>query len=339
MIGLTTGSTDTDRDGREYIARIFNLTKRNGWLWWFWLFFFENPVDSSKPRQAAILWSTKNDGNLKCNDVLMGSKSPFKEDGSIEGGVAAWYFDGSLMQDQILLDKVTINLDESGITTTSPETAFQLSNGGFHIVMSDRMEFQATLLDSVNEFISPWEKEHKYLGYGYEMTGINRLKLTALVDGDASEGSCYFQKVFLGTPAVPWYWGIFHFENDACLSYFNPRLLGKSLKKDVSFYDGQTLHRFKGISIRKSGGQLPVFHVSSEDSEAVIEFSVEPYAGTVWRFRKKKLGFVPVRFDYWQYPARITKFRFVDKRSNSELSEDDTGIGIGNAEDSRGVLL
>lgn len=329
----------SDKDDRVDVRSLFRLSKRKGWLWWFWLFFFENPANRAQPKQVAVLWSAKNDAGLKCNGTVIGTKHPFREEGSLNGGIAAWYFDGSKMHDQLLLNQVKINVDKSGLTTTSPDTAFQLSNRGFHITINDRMEFQAKLRDNSNEFVSPWKKGLQYLGYGYEMIGINRLELTALVDGETLVGSCYFQKVFLGFPAIPWYWGIFHFKNDICLSYFNPRFLGKSIEKYIALYDGRTLHRFNNILIDKSEGTLPTYHISAENRKEAIEFSVEPYAETVWRFRKKKWGFIPVKFDYGQYPARITRLRLKDKRNNSELTEVDIGIGVGNAEDSTGILF
>jgi hypothetical protein len=270
----------------------------------------------------------------------MGTKKPFMEDGSMDGGIAAWYFDGSEMHDQILLGRARIRMGESGITTASPDTAFLLEEGSFRIVIGDAMEFRATMLDDAHHFNSPWEKGHRYLGYGYDMTGINRLKLTALVDGEASEGSCYFQKVALGAPAVPWYWGIFHFDGEASLSYYNPHVLGRALKKDVSLYDGTDLHRFNDIAVSKTGdGNLPVYDVRAENKEESIELTVETYAKTVWRFRKRKLGFIPVQFNYAQFPSRITRLKLKDKRDGSLLSEEDIGIGVGNAEDSTGILL
>jgi hypothetical protein len=332
-------SGETSEDEGK-IARIFQMERRNrGWLWWFWLFFFDNPDNPEKPRQVGILWSTKKDGKLKCNDKLMGSDNPYRPDGSIEGGVAAWYFDGSEMHDQTILGKVTLDLTDTGITTTSPKTAFRRVDGGFEVVVSEDMIFNATLLDSANEFISPWEKEHKVLGFGYEMTGINKMKLDGLVDRRPTEGTCYFQKVYLSTAAPPWYWGIFHFDNGASMTYFNPHILGKSVKKDVSFHDGEKLHKFRGIKVDKTVvGDLPVFNVSSEDERARIEFLVEPYANTVWRFRKRKMGLFPVSFDYGQFPARIPRLRFEEKGTGRVITEEDVGIGIGNAEDSRGLL-
>ena len=332
-------SPRSDVDANDHARSIFRLSTRKGWLWWFWLFFLENPTHRARPRQVAVLWSAKNDDALICNGKVMGAKHVYVADGILNGGIAAWYYDGARMHDQLLLDRVQIGLDDSGLSTAAPDTAFRFRDGGFHIVLGSRMAFQATLLDPTNSFVSPWKKGLTYLGYGYEMLGINRLALTAHVDGETLAGSGYFQKVVLGAPAVPWYWGIFHFEHGACLSYFNPRLLGRSIKEDVSLYDGRTLHRFDALRIEKTGGALPAYHVTAENREEAIAFTVEPYAETVWRFRKKKWGFIPVKFDYGQYPARITRLRLTNKRDHAALTEEDLGIGVGNAEDSTGVLF
>lgn len=325
------------------IQKIFDMKNLsfgwNNWIWWFWLFCFENPKNPKKPRQMTILWSAKNDANIKCNGMAIGTKNPLKGDCSLVGGVAAWYFDGLKMHDNLLLNKVKINQDRLGITTFSPKTTFQFNKGTFQISVGDKMKFEAALLNDANKFTSPWEKEHKYFGLGYEMIGINRLKLKASVDGEISEGSAYFQKVFLKVPAVPWYWGIFHFRHNVCLSYFNPYIFGKSLKKDVSFYDGKMLRKFNNIKVKETVNPLPVFHIKAEDKEKALEFLVETYSKTSWDFSKRKIGIIPINFSYKQYPARITRFRFKDKQNNLTLSEKDVGIGIGNAEHSTGILI
>lgn len=327
----------------EIIQKIFDLKNlsfgRYGWIWWFWLFFFKDQLNSKKPKQMAILWSAKNDANIKCNEVEVGSKNPLKEDGSLQGGIAAWYFNGLKMHDNFLLNSVKINQTLSGISTSSPDTAFQFKESTFQISIGDQMKFEATLMKDGNKFTAPWVKGNKYFGLGYEMIGINKLNLKAVVDGKISEGTAYFQKVFLKAPAIPWRWGIFHFEHGTSLSYFNPYLLGKSFKKDVSFYDGETLHKFNDIAVKKTGNPLPTFGIRAMDKEKMIEFLVETYSRTTWKFHKNKLGFIPVKFDYRQYPAKITSFKFKDMKNDLTLSEKDVGVGIGNAEHSTGVLI
>lgn len=326
---------------KEIIQKIFDMRNlsfgRYGWVWWFWLFFFENPLDPKKSRQIGILWSAKNDANIKCNGMGMGTKDPLKEDGSLRGGVAAWYFDGLKMHDNLLLSKVKINQNSCNIFTTSPKTTFQFKNDVFYVNVEDKMKFEAKL-ENDNEFAAPSLKEHKHLGFGYEMIGINKLDLKVMIDDEISEGSAYFQKVYLNSPPIPWYWGIFHFEHGASLSYFNPYFLSRSVKKDISFYDGEMLHRFKNITVKKTENSLPTFCISANEGGKSIEFLVETYSKTLWNFTKKRF-FIPIKFSYKQYPAKIIRFEFKDKQNNLRLSENDLGIGIGNAEHSRGILI
>jgi len=325
------------------IRKIFDLKNlslgRNAWIWWFWLFFFKNPSNSQKPRQVAILWSARNDANIKCNGIELGTKNPLKEDGSLHGGIAAWYFDGKKMHDNFLLSRVKINQIPLGLYTPYPDTKFQFKEDFFKITIKDKMEFKATLIKDKNKFITPWVKEHKYFGLGYDMTGIDKLNLKATINGKKSNGTAYFQKVLLNAPAVPWYWGIFHFKHGAFLSYFNPHFLGKSLKKDVSFYDGKILHKFDNIKVKGTGNSLPTFHIKACNNEKTIDFLVKSYSKTTWNFRKKKFGFIPTTFDYRQYPAKITNFKFNNMKNDSTISEKDIGIGIGNAEHSTGILI
>ena len=104
------------------------------------------PKNPKKSRQMTILWSAKNDANIKCNGMKIGTKNPLKEDCSLVGGVTAWYFDGLKMHDSLLLNKVKINQDRLGVTTFSPKTTFQFNKGTFQISVGDKMKFEATLL-------------------------------------------------------------------------------------------------------------------------------------------------------------------------------------------------
>jgi hypothetical protein len=54
---------------------------------------------------------------------------------------------------------------------------------------------------------------------------------------------------------------------------------------------------------------------------------------------KKKFGFIPIKFNYRQYPAKITSFKFKHLHNKLVISEKDIGVGIGNAEHSTGILL
>ncbi len=328
-------------ENNEIIQKIFDLKShsfgRFGWVWWFWLFFFENPLNPEKPRQATIIWSAKNDV-LNCNEIELGKRNPLKDDGSLQGAVTAWYFDGQKMHENILLNNVEINQTPMNLFTSFPNTSFCFKNGLFEVTLNNAMKFEA-LLEDGKEFTVPSIKKTKHLGLGYEMIEMKNLKLKAMVDGKVSEGTAMFQKVFLNAPPIPWYWGVFHFENGAFLSYFNPYILVNSVKKNVSFYDGKKLHEFNDVSVKKINGSLPKFYVKAKDNEKTIEFMVETYSKTVWKFRKKKFGLIPLKFDYRQYPAILSSFKFKDLKSSLTFSEKDLGKGIGNAEHSTGILI
>ena len=325
----------------EIIQKIFDLKnlpfKKDTWIWWFWLFFFENPSNPEKPRQVAILWSTKNDASITCNDKDTSITKLIKEDGSVFSVVAAWYFDGEKMHENFLLDKVSLTEKGLEMTTSSPDTSFEFKKGVFKIVMSENMKFEAKMEDK--GFNAPHFTSISKFGKGFEIIGINKLDLKAEVNGEKLKGTAYFQKITLNIPAPSWYWGAFHFKNNEFLSYFNPYVFGKSVRKSVSFYDGETMHRFDNLKIKKEGDELPVFHVRAKDKDKKIEFLVEAYSQAFWHFKKKKLKVVPINFIYNEYPSRITSFRFTDLKNNKVISEKDIGIGIGNSEHSTGILF
>ena len=52
-------------------------------------------------------------------------------------------------------------------------------------------------------------------GFNYQLIRLNKLDLTGKVDGKNVKGTAYFQRVLLNSPAIPWYWGVYHFEKGA----------------------------------------------------------------------------------------------------------------------------
>ncbi len=325
----------------EFNEKIFDLKKEKlgelGWLWWFWLFFLENPSNPEKPKQVAIIWSIKNDNNIKCNGKQMGVNKIFDSEYLLNGGVTAWYFDGSKMHKNFLLDKVKIKKDFNGIYTFQPKTRFFLNDETFNINIKNKMRFKSEFLEDKHTLISPWSKKHKYFGVGYELLEVNKLNTKAVINNKSLRGTAFFQKVLLNAPAPSWYWGIFHFNSNAYLSYFRPYLSKKSLKKNISFYDGKTMHKFNNIEVTRKGKSLPSFHIKAKDKKKSIDFLVETYSKASWNFNKKKLGFTPINFKYREYPAKITQLEFKD--GNKIISEDDIGLGVGNSEHSTGVLI
>ncbi len=331
------------KKSNEVIQKIFDLNSitpnENMWVWWFWLFTFENPFNSEKPRQLAIMWSLKKDDNLSCNSLDVSMKRLIKKDGSIEAVVAAWYFDGEKMHENFLLNRTELNQTSYGIKTPNPNTTFEFEDDTFRVVIDSNMEFEAKL-EKGNKFTEPWFKSIKKFGRQVDMVGINKLDLKAKVNGKNLNGTAYFSKVSLkNVPAPSWYWGLFHFKNNRFLSYFNPYILKKSVIEGVTYYDGEMEHRFNNIKIKKEEGELPIFHITASDKDKKIEFSVETYSKAVWKFRKKKFKIIPINYNYNEYPSKVTNFKFTDLKNNRTITGKDIGIGIGNVEQTTGILI
>jgi hypothetical protein len=160
------------------------------------------------------------------------------------------------------------------------------------------------------------------------------------VDGKRISGAGYFQRVFVNAPSVPWFWGGFHFEKGGMLTYFNPRALGISIKKDIAFFDGKDMHRFRDIKVKRSdAGKFPEFHISGEDAKESIEFTVSSYEHSSWTFRKRTRGIIPNKLVYNEYPAWIKQISLTDKATGKVRTEKDFGAAIGNAEHTTGMLL
>jgi hypothetical protein len=205
------------------------------------------------------------------------------------------------------------------------------------------MEFRATHVHR-GDFARPEYHKNRILGnMGYNILRLNHFDLSGKVDGKKITGTGYFQRVFVNAPSVPWFWGCFHFENGGMLTYFNPRVFGVSIKKDIAFFDGKDMHRFRDIKVRRSdaGGEFerPEFHISGEDGKESIEFTVSSYEHSSWTFRKKTRGIIPNKLVYNEYPAWIRHIRLTDKATGKIRTEKDFGAAIGNAEHTTGMLL
>jgi len=322
----------SEKESQEVQESIFKVQGepfgRGAWWWWFWLFFFNNPNNEERPRQLMILWSTKNDKRISCNDLDMVLDHSIKEKSrgkELDGAVAAWYFDGEEMHHDYVLERCRINLS-GGLGANN--TSFKGGKDNYEVRIGKDWRFKAALKDK-NVLTQPECHTNSYLGgrFNYKIIRMNRLDLGGEYKGEKIRGSAYFQRVFVNAPAMPWYWGIFHFKKGAILSYFRPHFLGIPLKKDISFYDGKELHTFKDINIRKEEGN---FHVRGEDAGSRISFDVETYTRSSWTFRKKLMGFGPrTKLVYGEMPAVIR---------NLELDGQEFGIGVGNAEHTTGFL-
>ena len=314
---------------------------RGSWWWWFWLFFFDNPKDPSRPRQLMILWSTKNDRQIDCNDL----KIRLNHTGDrkrLDGAVASWYFDGERMHHNFLLEPCIINVGPKGLSTYGPTpTSFAMKGQKSVIKIGDRLEF-STEPENHHDFAKPTFRSNSYFGgRGYSIWRLNHMRVSGMIDGAEVAGSAYFQRVFVNAPSPSWYWGIFHFEHGGILTYFNPHLFGKSFKKDVSFFDGSRMHKFADIdvAVKGNGSGLPRFVISCENEAEKLGFSVDPYSHSSWTFRKRFLGIFPNKLVYNEYPAVISDLRLDEKSTGKSIVLKDLGVSVGNAEHTTGLLF
>lgn len=309
------------------------------WWWWFWLFFFNNPKDPEKPRQLMILWSIKNVKEVDCNYLKIRADNS-GDRSKLDGVVAAWYFDGDRMHHNFLLEQCNLYVSDNKLFSDSnPSSSFYINKTENTVKIGDDFKFIAEA-DGSNLFTKPTYNWDIYFAYkGYSVIRTNYLRLVGEVQDKPIQGSAYFQRVFVNGPSVPWYWGVFHFENGAVLSYFNPYLLGKSLKRDVSFFDGKEMHNLSKMKIRKSGGDTPTFVVSAENEDEKIDFTVDAYSHSSWIFKGRPLGIIPTKLVYNEYPAVISDLRLRNKKTGEEITSEDLGKSMGNAEHTTGLLI
>ena len=312
---------------------------RGAWWWWFWLFFFNNPQNPERPRQLMILWSTKNEREISCNDITF-RLAPPRDRSALDGIVAAWYFDGEEMHHNFLLEQCNLRISDKELSSDSATpTSFSIDKAKNTVKIGNDFEFIADAGDK-HGFVMPTYKSNIYLmNKGYSLLRLNHLDLTGRVNNEEIHGSAYFQRVFVNAPMPPWYWGIFHFEGGGVLSYYRPHLLGKALKKDISFFDGEKMHKFDNMSITSSGGDRPVFTISGETEDEKIDFSVASYSHSSWTFRKRVLGIIPNRLVYNEYPAVISSLRLTNKKTGDEITLKNLGRAVGNAEHTTGLLI
>lgn len=324
-------------------GKVFDLKsgpmRRGEWLWWFWLFFFDNPLDPGKPRQLMILWSAKNSRQIDCNSLIIRPVLPVGRD-NLDGAVAAWYFDGERMRHNFVLERCMLHVSEKGLyAETNMPTAFEIEGGLSTVRIGDDFTFLARV-EGRDNFLRPSLHGNDFLaGKGYSILKMNRLALDGVVDGMPVKGSAYFQRVIVNGPAIPWFWGAFHFREGAVLTYTNQFMFGKAVKKHIAFYDRGTLREFHKIKVKRLRGKMPVFCVSGEAPGESIRFTVTPYSHSSWTFKKKSLRLVPNKLVYNEYPAVLSDFEYVDEAGNCTKTLEELGPAVGNAEHATGYLF
>ena len=364
----------TEQEKTELFEKIWTVKKSDDkkgvWWWWFWLFFIDNPKDPDKPRQLMILWSTKNEKEIVCNNKVF--KFPNKinigeNKSNFDGVVAVWYFDGE-MHDDYILEKAKIEVTKKPYSLTSDsenKTSFYEKDGKFKVIINrGKKQFNFDLtIDRKDNLAKPNYSSASFLGglKHYSALGIPKADFNGTITDSKKEkikGTAYFQYVVVNVPSPPWYWGIFHFEKGSILSYFNPHVGPAILKgnitnkfiehgnistgTDLYFFNHKTgkkeQFKIKSIKNKKNSLSQPVFIVKGENKNEKISFDVDCYSSSYWEFEKVTFGFVKTKLKYNEYPAKIRNFLIEDKKGNVLITSKDLGEGVGNAEHTWGFL-
>jgi hypothetical protein len=335
MKTISSSHIDIDRD----VFDIQNEPMPPGtWWWWFWLFFFENPKEPGTPRQLMTLWSVKNVARICCNDEKFTFDLPLDRD-NLSGVVAAWYFDGKKIDD-LVFGRCNIRMSDNMLTADSTvPTSFTIDKGKNIIRIGNDFEFFAEVEDKP-DFTRPLQQSNSYFGSkGYSMIRFIRLTLNGKVRNERVHGSAFFHRIFVTVPSPSWHWGIFHFERGGILTYFNPFFFGKSLKKDITFFDGKKRHEFSQMTVKFTAHSTPVFTIQGENEDERIDFTVDTHSLFSWILRRKILGVIPNKLIYREYPAFVSAFRLKNKKTGESIDLNDMGKSVGNVEHATGFLL
>jgi len=231
------------------------------WDWWWWLVMLDDPKNVEPGKQLMVLWSTKDNEMVQVNDVTWNpkGKAGFDEQGAIrlDGMVCAWWFDGSVMHDEIIshvCDMIVLPAGHSSWPSSSKS-----NQGGGAVVplldsdcsmgmVEDRSKFWLNLnlsekspIQSVQLVLTPWnpamstarQANATYAGnMGYDILRLHGTKVSGVIDGESVSGTAYFQKVCVQAPSVPWYWGMLHFSDGSYLDWFLPHASLTMLSRD-----------------------------------------------------------------------------------------------------------
>lgn len=340
-----------------------------GWFWWFWLFFIKNPKNPAKPKQLMILWSIKKDELVYCNDLAVSFDKNHKVEKNkreFNGTVAAWYFDGSEMHDNYLLENCKFTLDSEKLELVAEgktSSSFCLNGDTYTVkIAKDGKEMVFNSEEIRNVPLNPKKKIKNVIGslVNLHTTTMDRFDLHGKIVEDGNEtnveGTSYFQKILMNSPPPSWYWGIFHLPDGSYISYLDTYLgrailkdniykgtlktPTKSITQDIHFFDAekQKKYHFKKMKVTpKKVGEDWVHYVIGGDDEYSVEIEVQTYAHACWEFRKQ-LSFLPLQstFKYNEYPAILKRLKIKNKLTGEEKNYSN---GVGNVEQSWGLLL
>lgn len=317
------------------------------WQWWFWLFFIKG---GKKPRQLMTLWSSKESKHLTVNDEPMidgGIKSRGENEDRFKGAVATWFFNGKNMNHYFKQRYIFVRRgNPNEIATEHGEHVFSGKLDDFRVT-SKNPDYDFTLKQTQMKEDS-YDTAHYPFGMNFKIAKANRCDLKGTLEGEDVEGYGYFQKVTCNAPATSWYWDINYFEKDAILSYFKP-VLGRqsinfsgrhvapfdiTLNKDCFLHTGKEKLNFGNFSLKRTGGELPVWKLEGKGTGGTISAELTTYARACWKFKQNWMG-IPSVLHYNEYPTTVTKLDI----NGGDITLDDLGPNYGNTEHSWGILF
>ena len=139
------------------------------WDWWWWLVMLDDDDHPMAGKQLMVLWSTKENDVVHINDVEWKPKGTpgFDEQGAIQvdGMVCAWWFDGSVMHDEIIA-KVC---DMIVLPSSHSSWPGQEGQGGGAVVPLTDKDCSMGMLPDRSQF---------WLNLNVEHEGINSIRVT-----------------------------------------------------------------------------------------------------------------------------------------------------------------
>ena len=346
---------------------------QGAWFWWFWLFFIHDgsTKKTGKCRQLMVIWSIKKDAHIACNSLEIETKEQIEKKGEhlwkLNGAAAAWYFDGSEMHEDFVLETSRMELDGEKLSLVAPgENCSSFSLEGEEYVTkiksgTHEFEFRAKQTD-LHKAVGPVHGKTSFpFGMEVEGTRLERLKLSGreVRNGKSTklQGTAYFQKILVAAPAPQWYWGLYHFDDGSFFTYMVPYVgraaladnawEGARLKKptlpmqqDIMLYHAPSGRVFEGNIVhvlpKNEGGKLWSHTILGKGKNFEIEAFANAYSHACWKFTKK-VGLLPAKsnFRYNEYPAVLERLE-VHMEDGKKIALKN---GWGNMENSWGFLI
>ncbi|MEM3373272.1 MAG: hypothetical protein QXD43_05945 [Candidatus Aenigmatarchaeota archaeon] len=360
----------------SYIWRPRLHLEKGSWFWWFWLFFIhdENTEKTGRTKQLMILWSTKRDDFIQCNNckMYMTKTIEFDENSNeftINGAHASWYFNGTQMHEDYILETLEMRLNSAKKKLISngnhAKTSFYEEDGKYFIEINrnekEKFKFMAEQINK-SEFVGPIYSDRFFGNFEVEGLRIEHLNLKGNYTNEDTkenfnfEGSAYFQKILVAAPIPQWYWGIYHFPDSSYATYMISFLgkemfrgiisenisLGNPLLKitsDFTFYDANEdkLYHLNNLNVEP----IRIDHVNykhiffAKENNLEVKGYSESYSNACWHFRKPIFNTsLNAHLYYNEYPAILKELDL--KINDRKISLKN---GIGNMENTWGFLI